>query len=111
MELLNGGIECDGIGENRKGYSSMKILHVVGAKPNFIKVAPVIRALEKIDGVRQSLVHSGQHYDINMSDIFFQQLGIPVTDINLEVGSGSNAVQKAQIMTRMETILLEEKPD
>ena len=89
----------------------MKILHVVGARPNFMKVAPVIRALAKKIGIRQILVHTGQHYDINMSDIFFQQLGIPTPDINLEVGSGSHAVQTAQIMMRMEAVLLKEKPD
>ena len=89
----------------------MKILHVVGARPNFMKIAPIINALEKKDGVRQILVHTGQHYDINMSDIFFQQLGMPTPDINLEVGSGSHAVQTAQIMTRMEEVLLKEKPN
>jgi UDP-N-acetylglucosamine 2-epimerase (non-hydrolysing) len=89
----------------------MKILHVVGARPNFMKVAPVIKALEKKDGIRQMLVHTGQHYDINMSDLFFIQLGIPAADINLEVGSGTHAMQTAQIMTRIETVLLENKPD
>jgi len=89
----------------------MTILHVVGARPNFMKVAPVVRALRKKNGVRQLLVHTGQHYDVNMSDIFFTQLGIPSPDINLEVGSGSHAVQTAQIMTRIETVLLEKKPD
>ena len=76
-----------------------------------MKVAPVIKALGKKNGVQQILVHTGQHYDINMSGIFFQQLGIPEPDINLEVGSGSHAVQTAQIMTRMEAVLLEAKPD
>ena len=89
----------------------MKILHVVGARPNFMKVAPVIKALGNKDGVAQVLVHTGQHYDMNMSDIFFSQLGIPAPDINLDVGSGSHAVQTAQIMMRMETELLKEKPD
>lgn len=89
----------------------MKILHVVGARPNFMKVAPIIRALEKKDKIQQILVHTGQHYDLNMSDIFFQQLGIPAPDINLEVGSGSHAVQTAQIMMRFEEVILKEKPD
>jgi UDP-N-acetylglucosamine 2-epimerase (non-hydrolysing) len=89
----------------------MKIIHVVGARPNFMKVAPVIKGLENEREIKQILVHTGQHYDINMSGIFFVQLGIPVADINLEVGSGSHAVQTAQIMIRMETVLLEEKPD
>jgi UDP-N-acetylglucosamine 2-epimerase (non-hydrolysing) len=89
----------------------MKILHVVGARPNFMKVAPVIKALRGKNGVRQMLVHTGQHYDINMSDIFFTQLSIPTPDINLEVGSGTHAMQTAQIMTRIETVLLESNPD
>jgi len=89
----------------------MKILHVVGARPNFMKVAPLIKALGNRDGVAQVLVHTGQHYDINMSDIFFSQLGIPAPDINLDVGSGSHAIQTAQIMMRIETVLLQEKPD
>ncbi len=91
--------------------SSFKVIHVVGARPNFMKVAPVMKALEKKDGIQQILIHTGQHYDINMSDIFFQQLGIPAPDINLEVGSGSHALQTSQIMSRIETLLIEEKPD
>lgn len=89
----------------------MNILHVVGARPNFMKVAPVIKALEDKNGINQVLVHTGQHYDINMSDIFFSQLGIPEPDINLEVGSASHAVQTAQIMIGIEAVLLEKKPD
>jgi len=89
----------------------MKLLHVVGARPNFMKVAPVMAALEKKDGIKQVLVHTGQHYDINMSDIFFEQLRIPSPDINLGVGSGSHAVQTAQIMMQIEKVLLDEKPD
>jgi len=89
----------------------MKLMHVVGARPNFMKIAPVMKALENQTRIKQILVHTGQHYDLNMSDIFFQQLGIPTPDINLEVGSGSHAIQTAQIMTRMESILLSEKPD
>jgi len=89
----------------------MKILHIVGARPNFMKVAPVIRALEQKKGIKQVLVHTGQHYDINMSDIFFQQLNIPTPDINLGVGSGTHAVQTAQIMIHLEPLLLDERPD
>jgi UDP-N-acetylglucosamine 2-epimerase (non-hydrolysing) len=87
------------------------ILHVVGARPNFMKVAPVLRALEKRTAVRQTLVHTGQHYDANMSDVFFRQLGIPEPDVNLSVGGGSHASQTADIMTRFEPVVNERKPD
>lgn len=86
------------------------ILHVVGARPNFVKAAPVLRSLRE-RGVLQSLVHTGQHYDRNMSDVFFQQLEIPEPDVNLGVGSGSHAVQTAEIMQRFESVVLERKPD
>jgi UDP-N-acetylglucosamine 2-epimerase (non-hydrolysing) len=89
----------------------MKLLHVVGARPNFMKAAPVINALGQYTYVSQLLVHTGQHYDANMSDIFFKELGLPTPDVNLEVGSGSHAMQTAEIMTRFEPILLAEKPD
>jgi len=88
----------------------MSILHVVGARPNFMKAAPVLRALQR-RGVKQGLVHTGQHYDANMSDVFFSQLAIPTPDWNLEVGSGSHARQTAEIMTRLEPVVLEGKPD
>ena len=89
----------------------MNILHVVGARPNFMKVAPVYRAFDHCEAVRQSLIHTGQHYDVNMSDVFLQQLDIPVPDVNLAVGSGSHAAQTAEIMTRFEPVLLERRPD
>ena len=89
----------------------MKVLHVVGARPNFMKVAPVMAALRQQTGVEQCLVHTGQHYDTNMSDIFFTQLGLPQPDINLEVGSGTHAGQTAQIMIKFEEAVLAEKPD
>jgi UDP-N-acetylglucosamine 2-epimerase (non-hydrolysing) len=89
----------------------MKIFHVVGARPNFMKVAPVMAALGRCDGVGQILVHTGQHYDANMSDVFFAQLGIPKPDVNLEVGPGTHAQQTANIMMRLEPVLGEQKPD
>jgi UDP-N-acetylglucosamine 2-epimerase (non-hydrolysing) len=89
----------------------MHILHVVGARPNLMKVAPVLSALKHYSKVRQTLVHTGQHYDTNMSDVFFQQLEIPAPDANLGVGSGSHARQTGEIMTRFEPIVLERKPD
>jgi UDP-N-acetylglucosamine 2-epimerase (non-hydrolysing) len=76
-----------------------------------MKAAPVMRALNEHRDVRQSLVHTGQHYDSNMSDVFFSQLDIPAPDVNLEVGSGSHARQTAEIMSRIEPVLLERKPD
>jgi UDP-N-acetylglucosamine 2-epimerase (non-hydrolysing) len=76
-----------------------------------MKMAPVLRALSRPDGVNQTLVHTGQHYDANMSDVFFQQLGIPAPDVNLAVGSGSHAKQTAEIMSRFETVVVEHKPD
>jgi len=76
-----------------------------------MKVAPVLKSLSKFNGVSQLLVHTGQHYDANMSEVFFQQLGLPEPDINLEVGSGSHAVQTAQIMMSWEEVALRERPD
>ena len=102
----------------------MKILSVVGARPNFMKVAPIIRAIraynlqtdQSLQGtstepIHHVLVHTGQHYDIKMSEVFFRELELPSPDINLEVGSSSHAVQTANIMTRFEEVCLEEKPD
>jgi UDP-N-acetylglucosamine 2-epimerase (non-hydrolysing) len=89
----------------------MHILHVVGARPNFMKAAPVLHALGNRPEVKQTLVHTGQHYDANMSDVFFTQLGIPAPDVNLGVGSDSHARQTAEIMTGFEPIVLERKPD
>jgi UDP-N-acetylglucosamine 2-epimerase (non-hydrolysing) len=76
-----------------------------------MKVAPVMNALKTRKHVVQTLVHTGQHYDANMSDVFFEQLGIPAPDVNLAVGSGTHARQTAEIMTRFEPVLLERKPD
>jgi UDP-N-acetylglucosamine 2-epimerase (non-hydrolysing) len=89
----------------------IRIIHVAGARPNFMKVAPVLAALSRTKGVRQYLVHTGQHYDAALSRIFFDQLSIPRPDIDLGVGSGSHAVQTAGIMTAFERICLEWKPD
>jgi len=89
----------------------MKLLHVVGARPNFMKAAPVIDALKRADAGTQILLHTGQHYDENMSRIFFDELGLPAPDANLEVGSASHAVQTAEIMIRIEQYLSEQKPD
>ena len=98
--------------------NKLRLMLVAGARPNFMKIAPLIKAIRsynrhqanklKIDFL---LVHTGQHYDNNMSDIFFEELGIPEPDINLEVGSGSQAEQTARIMLAFEPVCLREKPD
>lgn len=89
----------------------MHILHVVGARPNFMKAAPVLRALALHPGVRQTLVHTGQHYDAAMSEVFFRQLEMPEPDCNLGVGSSSHAQQTAAVMVAFEPVLLERKPN
>ena len=86
-----------------------KIVTVVGARPQFIKAAAVSRVLRK--SFREVLVHTGQHYDYNMSDLFFQEMDIPKPDYNLHVGSGSHAVQTADMMVGIEKVLLDEAPD
>lgn len=88
----------------------MQIMHVVGARPNFMKVGPVFDAVSLKNEFEQVLVHTGQHYDDNMSKVFFEELGLPRPDINLGVGSGSHSVQIAQILLDMEKVLLEYKP-
>lgn len=88
----------------------MHVLHVVGARPNFMKLAPVYAALQA-RGLRQTVVHTGQHYDPEMSVAFFRDLELPPPDFNLEVGSGSHATQTAEVMIRLEPILLERQPD
>jgi UDP-N-acetylglucosamine 2-epimerase (non-hydrolysing) len=89
----------------------MKVMHVVGARPNFMKLAPCHRALGALAHAEQVVVHTGQHYDDAMSDSFFRDLDIPPPDINLEVGSASHAVQTARIMERFEPVALEHRPD
>ena len=92
--------------------SPVKVLHVVGARPNFMKVAPVMRAMASREGrFEQRLVHTGQHYDEAMSQVFFDELGIAAPDVNLEVGSGSHAAQTAEILLRFEPVLLAFRPD
>ncbi len=88
----------------------MKIINVVGARPNFMKIAPLMDAYKRLSSIEPVLVHTGQHYDKRMSSLFFDQLGIPQPDINLGVGSASHAVQTAKIMEAFEPVLLEHKP-
>ena len=90
----------------------MKIINIVGARPNFMKMAPIIEAMNKYpQKINHILVHTGQHYDEKMSQSFFVDLGMPKPDINLEVGSGSHAEQTARIMVEFEKVCLREKPD
>lgn len=96
----------------------LKLILVVGARPNFMKIAPLISAINKHNKdkrkarkINHLLVHTGQHYDVEMSESFFRDLNIPKPDFNLEVGSGSHAVQTAEVMTRFEKVCLQEKPD
>jgi UDP-N-acetylglucosamine 2-epimerase (non-hydrolysing) len=90
----------------------MRILYVVGTRPNFVKTAPVITALrERHPEGRHAIVHTGQHYDRLMSEVFLEELGVPAPDHMLEVGSGSHAAQTARTMERLEPVLLDERPD
>lgn len=94
----------------QKTQSSYKILCIVGARPNFMKIAPIMAAFQRSDQLRAILVHTGQHYDIAMNQQFFDQLNIPKPDIDLEVGSASHAQQTAEIMRRFEPIVDAENP-
>ena len=89
----------------------MQITHVVGARPNFMKIAPVLRALRAHEGVHSRLVHTGQHYDKSLSDVLFEDLSLPSPDANLRVGSGSHATQTANLLIRLEQEFLETRPD
>jgi UDP-N-acetylglucosamine 2-epimerase (non-hydrolysing) len=90
----------------------MRIVYVVGTRPNFVKTAPVIGALRaRLPEGRHAVVHTGQHYDRLMSEVFLEELGVPAPDHMLEVGSGSHAQQTARVMERLEPVLEEERPD
>ena len=89
----------------------MKIVAVAGARPNFMKIAPLMWEIHRRQGVDVCLVHTGQHYDQKMSQVFFEELQIPRPDIDLGVGSGSHAVQTAEVMKRFEQVVLEQRPD
>ncbi len=89
----------------------LKIISVVGARPNFMKVAPLHRAFGKYSSVQHMIVHTGQHYDANMSKVFFDDLELPKPDVYLGVGSGTHAEQTAKVMVEFEKVLVREKPD
>ncbi len=89
----------------------MRIVNVVGARPNLMKIAPLMEAYAAAPEIEPLLVHTGQHYDANMTDLFFRQLGIPEPDLNLGVGSASHAVQTAEIMRAFEPVVEQHRPD
>lgn len=93
----------------------IKVDLIVGARPNFMKIAPIIHAINKVNllgpQIKYRLIHTGQHYDTNMSETFFKQLAIPIPDFNLNVGSGTQAEQTAGILVGYEALILQEKPD
>jgi len=89
----------------------MKILNVVGARPNLMKIAPLVEEMGRYPEIQQTLLHTGQHYDDQMSQVFFDQLGIPQPDIYLGVGSGSHAEQTARVMVAFEKVLQDDRPD
>jgi len=89
----------------------VKIVNVVGARPNLVKIAPLMAQYKRCSDIEALLIHTGQHYDDKMNDLFFTELGIPEPDINLEVGSASHAVQTAEIMKAFEPVVLECRPD
>ncbi len=87
----------------------MRIACIVGARPNFMKIAPILRAIKNHENLQPILIHTGQHYDKNLSDIFFEELGIDRPDISLGIGSGTHAKQTADVMVAIENVLLEAK--
>lgn len=88
-----------------------KIISVVGARPNFMKIAPIVKAMKKVPSINSILLHTGQHYDESMSKSFFVDLDIPEPDIHLNVGSGTHGKQTASVMAKFEKVVLDEKPD
>src|SRR6516165_936878 len=93
-----------------RSHQVMRVLNIVGARPNFMKIAPIVEEMKKAPDLQGVLVHTGQHYDEGMSDVFFRDLGIPVPDVHLGGGSGSHAEQTARIMVEFEKVCLEQKP-
>jgi UDP-N-acetylglucosamine 2-epimerase (non-hydrolysing) len=91
--------------------SSIRVLAVAGARPNFMKIAPLLKELRARKGFETVLVHTGQHYDAAMSESFFRDLGIPEPDVNLGVGSGSHGEQTAEVLRKIEPLLIERNPD
>src|SRR5207302_4575237 len=92
--------------------AAVKVVYVVGARPNFVKMAPVVSALRRrLPNAEHVIVHTGQHYDPLLSTVFFEELGVPEPDHSLDVGSGSHALQTARTMERLAPVLEAESPD
>src|ERR1700760_1959230 len=109
--MENRGVrDVNEISNLRQTGDSMRVCNVVAARPNFMKMAPVVLELRR-RGIDQFLVHTGQHYDANMSDVFFEELGMPRPDVHLGVGSDSPARQTAAVMVGFEAVCLDRKPD
>jgi UDP-N-acetylglucosamine 2-epimerase (non-hydrolysing) len=109
---MSPGADISGPCPETNGATRTKALCVVGARPNFMKIAPILRAFRSYaPHIEVKLVHTGQHYDYAMNEALFRQLGIPAPDISLEVGSASHAIQTAEIMRRFEPVLDAEQPD
>src|SRR5699024_1135689 len=89
----------------------MKIITVASARPNFMKVAPLLKEFKQHETIEAKLLHTGQHYDYEMSKIFFDELGVPKPDYHLGVGSGTHAEQTAKVMVEFEKVLQQEQPD
>ncbi len=89
----------------------IKILNIAGARPNFMKVAPLVHEMNRDPEIEHKLVHTGQHYDVMMSKVFFDDLGIPAPDVNLEVGAGERVTQIERIMARFDPVIRTERPD
>ena len=95
----------------RRERVCMKVIVVAGARPNFMKVAPLLRAFGARDGVEVVFVHTGQHYDAKMSDDFLRDLGMPDPDVHLGAGGGSHAEQTAKVLVAFERVCLEQRPE
>jgi UDP-N-acetylglucosamine 2-epimerase (non-hydrolysing) len=107
----NGSSRCTATGPSASADRAKVVVHVVGARPNYMKIAPVYEALRQVAGIRQVLVNTGQHYDDVMARVFLDEFGLPSPDFDLAVGSGSHAVQTAKVMIGFEQICLDIHPD
>src|SRR5215468_2189675 len=103
--------QAAGVSNPGRGSRYVRIIVVAGARPNFMKVAPLMWEVARRPGIEAYLVHTGQHYDERMSKLFFEELKIPRPDIDLGVGSGSHAVQTAEVIRKFEQVVLDQRPD